>query len=121
MKEKKEKKLKYTIHTGPRPDPKELKEIRDQLTYPERDISNIVAPPNATEMDLVKIKICHLIDGYRIEKQLRQKELAKLLSIDESRMSELMKGKVENYTIERLFGYLKSLNPRFKLEVAYVK
>ena len=37
------------------PDDKTLKEMRDKFTYPEGDISNIVAPPNATEIDLFKI------------------------------------------------------------------
>ena len=70
------------------------KEIRNYFTYPEDDYSDIVTPPNATEIDLFKIQICHFIDGYRIERQLKKKEVAKILEIDESRMSEMMNGKV---------------------------
>jgi len=62
------------------------KEIRDRFTYPEGDVSNIVEPKNATEIDRFKIKLCHLIDGYRIE---------------------------------RLYGYLKTLNPGFRLSLEY--
>lgn len=94
-------------------------EIRNSFTYPEGDYSNIVAPPNATEIDLFKIKICHYIDGYRISHQLRKKEVAKLLGIDESRMSEMMNGKIENYSIERLFGYLKALDPNYSLALGF--
>jgi len=100
-------------------DQPDYKEIRNSFTYPAGDYSDIVIPPNATEIDLFKIKICHYIDGYRIERQLRKKEVAKILEIDESRMSEMMNGKVESYTIERLYGYLKKLNPNYSLALDY--
>ena len=117
--DKKDNKSKAKNFNGSWPDPVELKEMRDKFTYPDGDISNIVAPPNANEIELFKIKICHLIDGYRIEKQLKKKEVAKLLGIDESRMSEMMNGKIENYTIERLYGYLKTLNPDYAIKIQH--
>jgi len=106
-------------HTHDFMDQPGYKEIRNYFTYPEGDYSDIVAPPNATEIDLFKIKLCHKIDGYRIERQLKKKEVAKILEIDESRMSEMMNGKVEGYTIERLYGYLKKLNPNYSLALDY--
>lgn len=101
------------------PDPVTLKKIRDRFTYPEGDHSNIVAPKDASEIDLFKIKLCHLIDGYRIERGLKKKQVAQILGIDEARMSEMMNGKIERYTIERLFGYLKALDPGFSLTLDY--
>jgi len=114
-----EKRSKHSKSKDNWPSDEELKMIRKELLYPDGDDSDIVAPPNANEIDLFKIQICHFIDGYRIERQLKKKEVAKLLEIDESRMSEMMNGKVENYSIERLYGYLKKLNPNYSLALDY--
>jgi predicted XRE-type DNA-binding protein len=116
---KDDKKIKDSSKHDHFPSDEELKKIRREMLYPDGDDSDIVAPPNASEIDLFKITLCQRIDVYRIEHQLKKKEVAKILEIDEARMSEMMNGKVESFSIERLFGYLKKLDPGYSLSFEY--
>ncbi len=114
-----DKKSKNTSNYDNFPSDEDLRIIRREMLYPDGDYSDIVAPPNASEVDLFKITLCQRIDIYRIERQLKKKEVAKILEIDEARMSEMMNGKIEGYTIERLFGYLKKLDSGYSLSFNY--
>ncbi len=98
------------------PDPKRLAEVRKRLSSSDV-IGSSLLPENASQIDRTKFKACEMIIKYRRKSGLQQKELAKRLGVDESRMSEILRYKVENFTLDRLVAYAQVLYPNLKLEL----
>jgi predicted XRE-type DNA-binding protein len=64
---------------------------------------------NAEEM-LVKAKLARQIYVCITERQLSQIEAAKILGIDQPKVSNLINGKLAAFSIERLFRFLNALD-----------
>src|SRR5579859_4003907 len=98
------------------PDAKRLKEVRDRLSR-EDVMGSSLLPENASEVEKTKYKACEMIIRYRQTHDLKQKDLATKLGIDEARMSEILHYKIEDFTLDRLVGYAQALYPSLKLNL----
>lgn len=49
---------------------------------------------------------------------MSQKQLADKLGIDPARLNEIVKYRIDLFTVDRLMGYLELLNPDLKVTVA---
>ena len=49
---------------------------------------------------------------------LNQKELAKLLGVDEAKISKILRHRIEEFSTDRLINLYSSLHPQVKLKVA---
>lgn len=94
-----------------------LKKVRDKLSDPDYAGGNIALPANASEVERAKYKLCQLIAKYHREHELTQRQLAKKLDIDEARISEILRGKISSFTVDRLLGYAQKVFPRVKIEI----
>ena len=45
-----------------------------------------------------------------------RKEIAAKLGIDESRVSDLLRGKIESFTLDRLICFVAKLNPGMRIQ-----
>jgi len=54
------------------PDEKTLKRVRDRLSDPHYEGSDLVIPASVSESDVAKYEICQLIAKYRREHGLKQ-------------------------------------------------
>ncbi len=99
------------------PDEKTLKNFRDKLSDPKYEAGNIALPEDANEIDRAKYQICQMILKYQRENKLLQKNLADILGIDESRMSDILRGKIEGFTLDRMIGYPEKLHPKLKIRI----
>lgn len=59
-------------------------------------------------------RIRHLID----ERKLTQAEAGKILGIDQPKVSELVRGKVSGYSLDRLLRFLNALGQRVEISIA---
>ena len=100
------------------PDQQTLKRMRDKLSDPSYAGGNLALPSDATAADRAKYQICQLIAKYLREHQLMQKELAEQLGVDESRVSDLLRGKTESFTLDRLIGYAEKLHPKLRILIS---
>ena len=100
------------------PSEKILKPIRDKLSDPHYNEGSIALPANATDSERVKYQICEFIIRYKREQGCLQKEIAKKIGADESRVSEILRCKIESFTLERLFEYAKKLYPKLKIQIS---
>ncbi len=98
------------------PNDKRLEEVRKRLSDPHVLGSSVLAE-NASEIERAKYKACESILKYRKKNGLKQKKLAALLGIDESRMSEILHYKTEKFTLDRLIGYSQILYPNLRLNL----
>ena len=77
-----------------------------------------VLPKDASKTDRLKQDLCKQFVIYLREHQVNQKELAEKLEIEPARINEIVKYKIELFTVDRLLGYLEKLNPDLKVIVA---
>ena len=99
------------------PDEATLKRVRDKLSNPHYTGGNLALPTNASETDRAKYQICQIIARYQREHALLQKEIAAQIGVDESRISDILRGKIEGFTLDRLIGYAEKLLPGLKLQI----
>jgi predicted XRE-type DNA-binding protein len=50
--------------------------------------------------------------------KISQKDLADKLGIEPARLNEIVKYRIDLFTVDRLLGYLELLNPEIKVTVA---
>jgi predicted XRE-type DNA-binding protein len=94
-----------------------LKRVREKLSDPNYRDGNLALPQNATEVDRAKYQLCQLIARYQRERGLLQKDIARRIGVDESRISDILRGKIESFTLDRLIGYAEKLHPGLKVQV----
>lgn len=99
------------------PDDGTLKRVRDKLSDPNYAGGNIALPADASEVDRAKYQLCQLIARYQREHGLLQKNIASQIGIDESRISDILRGKIESFTLDRLVGYAEKLHPGLKIKI----
>ncbi len=99
------------------PDQATLKRIREKLSDPNYQGGNLAPPENATEVDRTKYQLCQLIAKYQREHGFLQNAIARKIGVDESRISEILRGKIQSFTLDRLIGYAEKLHPGLKVRV----
>lgn len=102
---------------NPFPDTKVLERIREKLSDPEYQGGNLALPDSASGVDRAKYEICQLIARYQREHDLLQKDVARQLGVDESRISDILRGRIQGFTLDRLIGYAEKLHPGLRVEV----
>jgi predicted XRE-type DNA-binding protein len=72
---------------------------------------NVFADLNlpASDRDMLKVKIAHAITVTVGIRKLTQTEAAKIVGVDQAKISALMRGRLKGFTIERLIGILMLL------------
>ncbi len=82
---------------------------KPEITIGSENIFADLGLENAEEM-LIKAKLARQIYICIIERQLSQTEAAKILGIDQPKVSNLINGKLAAFLIERLFRFLNALD-----------
>lgn len=75
-------------------------------------------PTPADPVERIKYSLCEAVVRYCQEHDLSQRDLAKLLDVNESRVSELVHYRIEKLTIDRLVKHLAKLKQTVKIQVA---
>lgn len=72
--------------------------------------------PNSDEM-LVKAELARKISASITALDMTQADAAKLLGIDQPKISALMKGKLTGFSLERMFRYLNTFGSDIEITV----
>jgi len=99
------------------PSDNELKEIRETLS---KGIASRPLSKNASKIDRVKFKLCERFVIYKNEHKITQRALAEKIGINESLVSKIIHYHYEEFTVDRLVGFLDKISPKFDLEVISV-
>jgi predicted XRE-type DNA-binding protein len=92
-----------------------LKLIRKKLSKVE---PSRLLPKNASKADAVKYKLCEKFVVYLMENEMTQVQLAKKLKVDPSRINEIVKYRIDLYTVDKLMDLAERLHLDFQIEVA---
>jgi len=72
--------------------------------------------PNPDEL-LIKADLAHQIGELISARQLTQLEAAELLGVEPSEVSALIRGKLSNFSTERLFRFLNALGSTVEIRI----
>lgn len=97
------------------PSEKELKTMRAKL---EKAEPSRLLPKNASKADQVKFKLCEKFVIYLMEHKMSQVQLSKKLKVDPSRINEIVKYRIDLYTVDKLMDLAERLHLDFDVEVA---
>ena len=97
------------------PSEKELKAIRTKLQKVE---PSRLLPKNASKADQIKYKLCEKFVIYLLKHKITQVQFAKKLKIDPSRINEIVKYRIDFYTVDKLIDLAERLELDFDVKVA---
>jgi predicted XRE-type DNA-binding protein len=97
------------------PTEKELKKVRDELNSAE---ASFTLPSNATKTQIIKYKICEKFVKYLLENKMSQAEFARQAKMDPARLNEIIKYKIDLFTIDKLIEFAEAFEPEINIEVA---
>jgi len=97
------------------PTEQELKAVRKKLskTEPSRTLSK-----NASKADQFKFKICERFVVYLIENKMTQAQLSKKLKVSPARINEIIKYRIDLYTLDKLIELAERLSLNINIKVA---
>jgi predicted XRE-type DNA-binding protein len=97
------------------PTEKQLKSIREKL---EKVEPSRLLPKNASKADRLKYELCEMFVVYLREHKMTQVALAKKLKVDPARVNEIVRYRIDLYTIDKLIDLAQALKIDFEVKVA---
>ena len=97
------------------PSETEWKKIEKEL---EKSLPTIIRGDSATPVQKAKQEICREFVRYANKTDITQREMAKILGVTESRVSEILHYHYDHFTIDRLLELLIKIKPKACLKVA---
>ncbi|MBI3555323.1 MAG: XRE family transcriptional regulator [Deltaproteobacteria bacterium] len=97
------------------PNEKDLKKIRAKLS---RVAPSHTLPRNAPKADVIKYKLCEKFVKHILDKKISQAQLARQLHVDPSRINEIVKYRIDLFTVDKLMELAERLELDFRVEVA---
>ena len=96
------------------PSEKELKRIRKES---EKWEGTDIPGDDASEIDLFRWKISQKFVGYLLDNNLKNKELAEILEIDESHISKILRNKLAQFSTDYLLLNLAKIYPSYQVSL----
>ena len=94
------------------PSEKELSKIRKKLSKSE---GSLILSKTATPLEKFRYEICRQFVIYQRENNLKSKELAEILEIDDSIMSKILHYRNERFSTDKLIHLLAKIYPKHHL------
>lgn len=97
------------------PSEKELKTVRAKL---EKAEPSRLLPKNASKADRLKYELCEKFVIYLTRHKISQAQLARKLKVDPARINEIVKYRIDLYTVDKLMDLAERLDLDFDVRVA---
>lgn len=97
------------------PSKKELDKVLDELDQTE---GSLHLNADASALDKFRFQLCQRLLSYKIQHNLKQRELAEKLDIDEAIMSKVLHHRIEKISTDKLIEYVQIIEPDINLLVA---
>ena len=92
-----------------------LKAVRKKLA----DVpGSYLLPEDASLVDKAKYEVCKQFVVILRKRSLSRRELAKLIDVPETRMSEIVRYHIHKFTLDKLLSYLEKMKPDVKFNIS---
>ena len=83
----------------------------------EKTEGTLALPANPTPLEKFRFDIQQKFVIFSLKNKISQRELAKMLGIDESKVSKIIHNRLEDFSTDRLIRLYEKINPDVKLKV----
>ena len=97
------------------PSKAELKKVLKKL---EKVEGTLAPPENPTPLEKFRHDLQQKFVGYVLKEKISQREMAKVLGIDEGKVSKLLRNRLDEFSTDRLIKLYEKINPDVKLKVS---
>lgn len=97
------------------PSQKKLSQIEKKLRRIE---GTLMVGPSASPAEKFRWELCQRLVKYMVAKDLSQIEFARLLQIDQSRVSEIVNHRIDKVSTDKLLAYNEQINPNVEFKIA---
>jgi predicted XRE-type DNA-binding protein len=97
------------------PSTKEIREVLKRLKDVE---GTLMVGPSSSPAEKFRWDLCQTLVRYMFDKNLSQVEFAKLLGIDQSRVSEIVHHRIDKVSTDKLITYNEKINPKVVFKIA---
>ena len=92
--------------------------INKMLSKLEKADGTLALPENPSALEKFRWELCQRFLKYKQVHECTQKELAKLLLVDESKVSKILHYRIDEFSTDRLISLYERLDPDVKLRVS---
>ncbi len=97
------------------PSKKKLAEMDKKLKKIE---GTLMVGPSSTPKEKFRWELCQNLVQQMVKKGLSQVEFAKLLSIDQARVSEIVNHRIDKVSTDKLISYNEAINHKVEFKIA---
>ncbi len=97
------------------PSKKKLKEMDEKLKKLE---GTLMVGPSSSPVEKFRWELCQNLVQHMVRKNLSQVEFAKLLGIDQARVSEIVHHRIDKVSTDKLIAYNEIINPKVEFKIA---
>lgn len=97
------------------PSKKKLEEIDKKLSKVE---GTLMIGASSTSAEKFRWDLCQNLVRYMVTKNFSQVAFAKLLSVDQSRISEIVNHRIDKVSTDKLIFYNEKIDPKLKFKIA---
>src|SRR5436190_22219142 len=101
--------------------PKEDQEIIAKLSDPNYEVGDCILPNDASLEDRFKYEICQTILHYQQEHKIVYEKLVQQLDLPFAKAMQILKGRINNFTLKELEDYLKRLLGSYQAKIILAK
>ncbi|HRO68356.1 MAG TPA: XRE family transcriptional regulator [Pseudobdellovibrionaceae bacterium] len=91
------------------------KEIDSVLEKAEGTLS---LAANPTPLQKLRWDICQKFIKFKRQNELSQKELARMVGVDDAKISKILHHRISEFSTDRLISLYGKINPRMKLKIS---
>ncbi len=92
-------------------------EIEKALKRLEKSEGSLAPPENPTPLESFRFELQQKFVLYKLRNKVSQREMAELLGVDESKVSKLLRNRLEEFSTDRMINLLGKISPGIKLKV----
>jgi predicted XRE-type DNA-binding protein len=93
-------------------------EIERALKKLEKVEGSLAPPENPTPLEKFRFDIQQKFVLHILRKKISQREMAKMLGIDEGKVSKILHNRLQEFSTDRLINLYEKINPDVKLKVS---
>lgn len=74
--------------------------------------------PSSSPAEKFRWELCQNLVKYMVEKDLTQVEFAKILGVDQARVSEIVRHRIDKVSTDKLMAYNEQISPKVAFKIA---
>ena len=93
-------------------------EIKKVLKKLEKAEGSLAPPENPSPLERFRFDIQQKFVRYILKTKISQREMAEMLGIDETKVSKILRNRLDDFSTDRLISLYEKINPKIKLKVS---